>query len=327
MSNNLNIISFNANGLADYKKRVDVFEFLKNKKPSMVLLQETHWTNDQENVIRSEWGFDCIVNGVATNKNGVAVLFCNNFEYIIHNVVKCPNGSFIIVDITMMKKRVTLVNVYGPSGTDSPTYFNKLFDKIENAANENVVVAGDINVALIPKLDTSNYVGQNKPYARKAIYEKMDLLNLVDVWRETHPTKRQYTWRKFNTNKQGRLDYFLISNILMTNIDEASISAGYRSDHSIVSLKFKNHIQKRDRPLWKFNNALLNDPVYVNEIKTIIKENKQQYGAHAYSSDNINCIRNEDLHLNINDQLFFEVLLMEIRGKTISYSSFRKKNR
>ena len=41
--------------------------------------------------------------------------------------------------------------------------------------------------------------------------------------------------------------------------------------------------------------------------------------------DNIDNIKNEDLHLTINDQLFFEVLLMEIRGKTISYSTFKKK--
>ena len=77
----MNIISFNANGLADYKKRIDVFDFLKSKKPSIVLLQETHWTNDLENVIRGEWGFDIIVNGIATNKNVVAILFCNNFEF------------------------------------------------------------------------------------------------------------------------------------------------------------------------------------------------------------------------------------------------------
>ena len=32
-----------------------------------------------------------------------------------------------------------------------------------------------------------------------------------------------------------------------------------------------------------------------------------------------------DLQLTISDQLFLETLLMEIRGKTISYSSYKKK--
>ena len=325
MSKDLNILSFNANGLADRKKRLDVFDFLKNKNPNIVLLQETHWTNSLENVIRSEWGYECIVNGIVSNKNGVAILFCNNFEYTLHNVMKCPNGSYIILDITLLKKRVTLVNVYGPSGTDSQTFFELFFDRIGNVENENIVIAGDINVALDPKIDTFRYIGQNKPNARKKICEKMFLLNLIDVWRELNPSKRQYTWRKFNSNKQGRLDYFLISKILMPNIANTNISPGYRSDHSIISLKFKGYIPKRDRSFWKFNNSLLRDQTYVNDVKNVIKKTKQQYSALTYMQDNIDNIKNEDLHLTINDQLFFEVLLMEIRGKTISYSTFKKK--
>ena len=41
--------------------------------------------------------------------------------------------------------------------------------------------------------------------------------------------------------------------------------------------------------------------------------------------DNIDTISNEDIQFTINDQLFLETLLMEIRGKTISYASFKKK--
>ena len=36
-------------------------------------------------------------------------------------------------------------------------------------------------------------------------------------------------------------------------------------------------------------------------------------------------VPNEELKLTISDQLFFEMLLLEIRGKTISYASFNKK--
>ena len=35
-------------------------------------------------------------------------------------------------------------------------------------------------------------------------------------------------------------------------------------------------------------------------------------------------IQNDPLQLSINDQLFLEVLLMEIRGNSISYASFVK---
>ena len=46
-----------------------------------VCVQETHLTVDSERFVRSGWGFDCYFSGVETNKNGVAILFKNTFEY------------------------------------------------------------------------------------------------------------------------------------------------------------------------------------------------------------------------------------------------------
>ena len=65
---------------------------------------------------------------------------------------------------------------------------------------------------------------------------------------------------------------------------------------------------------------------YIIEIKSVIGSVKQQY---ASKEQNLNLpvsdISNDKLILDINDQLFFEVLLMQIRGRTISYSSYIKK--
>ena len=73
------------------------------------------------------------------------------------------------------------------------------------------------------------------------------------------------------------------------------------------------------------NNSLLNDHQYVTEIKSIILEVKSRY---AVNNQNPNIsftdISNNELLLSMNDQLFWETLLLEIRGKTIVYSSFKK---
>ena len=58
-----------------------------------------------------------------------------------------------------------------------------------------------------------------------------------------------------------------------------------------------------------------------------ILEVKKQYSALVYDFDNLHEICNEELQLTINHQLFLETLLMEIRGKTISFSSYKKKER
>ena len=72
------------------------------------------------------------------------------------------------------------------------------------------------------------------------------------------------------------------------------------------------------------NNSLLKDPDYVKLIKEKIFQVKQQY---AKEEQLINRnIPHEEILFNINDQLFFETLLFEIRGQTISYSSGVKRN-
>ena len=98
----------------------------------------------------------------------------------------------------------------------------------------------------------------------------MTVHELVDPWREIHPEKRRYTWRKFNTTKQGRLDYFLVSEELLTCIKGASIGSCYRSDHSPVQVEFRTDAMSKGKPFWKFNNSLLKDKCYIDEVKKVI---------------------------------------------------------
>ena len=79
------------------------------------------------------------------------------------------------------------------------------------------------------------------------------------------------------------------------------------------------------RPLWKHNNSLLTDIDYLNTINTKIHIIKCQYALPVYNFENINLIPDNQLQFSIDDQLFLEVLLMEIRGKSISYSCYKKK--
>ena len=119
----LNIVTFNVNGLGDFKKRKDMFDFFRKNPGSIFLLQETHWKAEQENWIRSQWGYECYVAGNNTASRGVAVLFKNNFEYKVHNVMKDPEGRYILIDIEMLDNRFTLGNVYGHSSGDHPEFF------------------------------------------------------------------------------------------------------------------------------------------------------------------------------------------------------------
>ena len=72
---------------------------------------------------RLHWGFECIVTGPDCGSKGVTVLFKNNFEYIIHTILKDNKGRYVSIDTEMLKKSLTLANVYAPSSVDHPFLF------------------------------------------------------------------------------------------------------------------------------------------------------------------------------------------------------------
>ena len=90
-------------------------------------------------------------------------------------------------------------------------------------------------------------------------------------------------------------------------------------------LCFKTNEFKKGKGYWKFNNSLLTDKEFVNIIKKQICEVKSQYACLVYNRNLISEIDNEMIQFTISEQTFLDILLMEIRGKSISYSTFRKK--
>ena len=81
----------------------------------------------------------------------------------------------------------------------------------------------------------------------------------------------------------------------------------------------------RGKGFWKFINSLLTDKECVNLVICQIKETKMEYAALVYEVENINEVADAIIAFRIPDNLFLDTLLMNIRGKTISYSTHKKK--
>ena len=60
-------------------------------------------------------------------------------------------------------------------------------------------------------------------------------------------------------------------------------------------------------------------------VNNLIDDFITEYMVPVYNIDNVRNISNSEIQFTINDQLFLETLLMKIRGKTISYTSHKKK--
>lgn len=320
----IKIISANCQGLHDSKKRKDIFQYYRQLDCNILCLQDTHFTNDMEDNIRNEWGYDAVFSSFTSQSRGVAILLNNNFDFKIHKKVTDDSGNFIALDINIGDQRVCLISVYGPND-DTPLFYDELSKVVMDIGINDIIIVGDFNLVMNAEIDYYNYLHLNNPKARDKVLEMITQFNLTDIYREFHPNKKRYTWRKPTPLKQARLDFFLVSNTLLNMVQESEILASYKSDHSPVLLNLKLNEFTHGKGLWKFNNSLLYDNDFLKTINQKIHEIKQRYALPVYNIDSIDKIPDNEIQFIVNDQLFLETLLMEIRGKCISYSSYIKK--
>ena len=115
---------------------------------------------------------------------------------------------------------------------------------------------------------------------------------------------------------------------MSTYVTDVDIEAGYRTDHSMITITLTfGKLEYRNRLLWKFNNSLLKDKTFVNEINDVIKTVIEECAALPYCREQLPLIPKLDIQFVISDQLFLDVLLMKIRSKTILYATMKKKQK
>ena len=313
----------NCRGLGDKQKRRDLFHLLKSKASSICCLQDTHFTKEMENFIRSEWGYEAYFSSFNSRSRGVCCLINPTFEHKVNRVKGDVGGNYIILDITIEDIDVTLVNMYGPN-YDSPSFYENILEIVHDFNNAFTIYCADWNLIQNPLLDMKNYFRINNPQARQKVLNIIESENLTDPWRYMNPNKHAYTWRQRTPLKQARLDFFLVSKEFMSFIDQATIEHGYRTDHSMITLTCSFRKFERGKGVWRFNNSLLKDPKYVNLVKSVIKRTVNQYSTTLI--EDIQDLQIQSPDFEINDQLLFETILMEIRGETVKYASIKKTN-
>jgi len=312
----------NCQGLANYRTRKDVLNYIRAREYKIICLQDIHINKNTVDLMLNEWGYGGVVAPYSTAARGVAVLFSNKIQYKILKSEIDPNGNYIVVELKLEEETLTLVNLYGPN-TDSPEFYTNLFSHID--FDRPVIMCGDWNLTLDQTIDTENYKQINNPRARNALLETINENDLCDPWRIHHPKTKGFTWRKKNPRKQARLDFFIVTQDVMSYATDSKIVPGYKTDHSAIYLTLNLSNNARGRGYWKFNNSLLRDKTFIQNTKEKICVVLQQYAASPYERKTLMNLPKEEIHYQISDQLLLEVLLMEIRQQTMEYGAKKKR--
>ena len=173
-----------------------------------------------------------------------------------------------------------------------------------------MVLGGDFNLVLNLEKDKRGSLVKTHTKEVNVINHQAAKFDMVDAWRVSKPDILRYTWRRRKPEIHCRLDFFLVSHSLMCNVTHTDISAGFKTDHSMVTIQVALHTNPRGPGVWKLNTSFLSVTEYINQIKTTIEGVKDEY-------------QNDK---SVNASLLWGMIKLKVREQTLRYAKTKKAN-
>ena len=251
----MKIISWNVNGLRSVLSKGALGE-VKKLAPDVLCLQEIKVKPEQlseEQSSELEEYHSFWNSAQRPGYSGVATL---SRELPDFNTSSLDEEQFDVEGRTVRTdyKGITLFNIYVPNGQRDQTrltykldFYARLLDICDDLHNagKRIIICGDINTAHKPidlrnpkqNEKTSGFLPEERAWIDKYLEHEF-----VDIYREVHGERVQYTWwtYRFNARQRNigwRLDYFLISKVLIDYVEEVVIYDEIEgSDHCPIGL-------------------------------------------------------------------------------------------
>jgi exodeoxyribonuclease-3 len=254
----MKVASYNVNSIR--RRLTLVLDWLAEHQPDVMCLQETK-TPDQDfplDAVR-EAGYHAAFRGMK-GYNGVATLTRQEPENVVHGLHEGPDNEDCRILQTVVSG-IPIINTYVPQGykINSEKYAFKLdwFRRIGRYFEEHLdpqkpaIWLGDVNVAPEPidvyhpdrrVNDVDFHIDARNAYKQAAAW------GFIDVFRQLHPDRVQYTYwdyfrNAFENNWGWRIDHILATAPLAArccnaDVDVAARKAVGASDHTIVWAEF-----------------------------------------------------------------------------------------
>ena len=323
----LTVATMNCRGLSDVRKRRDVMNFLRNKDYDILFLQDTHLTTNSLQYFNSLWRGKCYHSCHTNRSRGVTIMIKHTLQHELIQVHHSDCGNLIIVACKIGTQTYLLVNVYGPN-EDNPNFYHSLRDHLETFQTDHTIIGGYFNFVISKDVDSFNYAREYNVNAKQMFINFINDYALIDTWRTLHPNELEYTWSRNNPLKCGRLDMIFVNAELISSVRDVIIKPGYRTDHCVVVMHMQLTEIDKGPGIWKFNESILQDTEYVSIVKSTINNTITQYAIPVYNEEYVTNENNfESIQFTIDDNIFYETLIMLIRGETVQYCKRKARKR
>ena len=170
-----------------------MLHFLNAKRPDILIIADTRLSKDIETVVKAEWGGHAHFSSFTSQARGVAIFMRKDFPVKVLDSFKDKEGNILSLLLEIETKKVLVQGTYGPSKDNPSFYSEECFKKLEIWDPNFAIFVGDWNIALDYSKDTLNYNGYNNPRVRVELQNKIAEFDLIDIWRELHPTEKKFT--------------------------------------------------------------------------------------------------------------------------------------
>ena len=300
------VFSMNVRGLRCARKRRTLFHNFRKENYDIICLQETYITNKDVSLIKKEWPYGVHLSEGTNKSKGLLTLFSKNINET-SITLKLVNERCLISFINTDTSNILIANVYAPCVvSEKSTFLNNIYTQISSFCSDHLLLMGDFNTVLNNNLDIISGGKHNN----KVVDNFNTLVNnllVVDIWRVTHPLKKEFTWSKDNPFTARRIDFTLVSESLIPFCRDPNIKRIGFSDHKATTVVIDFSSFKRGPSTFKFNVSLLKNIDFVNEVTCEI-------------------LRIKDLELN--PHLAWEYIKISIKDLAMKYGrtlAFKKK--
>ena len=253
-----------------HQKLFEIENFIQKHRLEIICLQETNVSEDT--FLECNYIYKNFYITPNNSKSGYGTCTLVKKNFTVTNIIKDSDGRFISMDID---EKLTVVNIYLPSGTDQKTKTEResIIDNLPNLLlykKESGIIGGDFN-CITDKQDALLHPDQKMS---KCLKKLIKLYDLSDAFRNLFPMQKQfsryYVWK--GATGATRIDRCYSWGNFKSR--DAAYHALSFSDHlaHVVSFQSPSELYQKENPrkrsIYKIKHWLVKDATFQERIRS-----------------------------------------------------------